>query len=500
MFHLNPSLKDRKKADVLVLPYWQEDKTAEAAFTSKELSKSLKHALNAPLQSKDFKAKEGETALVYIDDEPEARCLLLGFGKKDKQTEETLRRSFGQLTRYCMAKGFNEINLQVPEGLKLHRDALLRSIAEGLLLPNYVFDALKGQESKKADGDKLKVLHRVNLIGPKPAEISIFKEQEEIFEGVYLARDLVNGNADDVTPKFLTQVAKGIAEEFSSVSVTVFDKKRIEKEKMGLLLAVNRGSSSEPAFIILEYKGNKKSKDVTAIVGKGITFDTGGLNLKPTGSMETMKCDMGGAAAVLGVFRAAANLKLAVNLVGVIATTENSIDANSYKPGDVYLSHAGKTVEISNTDAEGRLVLADALSYTVKNIKPARVIDYATLTGAIDVALGNEATGLFSNNDELAKAIVQSGQRTHERVWQMPLWPEYRDLLKSDLADLKSTGGRGGGSITAAKFLEEFVGDVPFAHLDIASTAYLNEVKRYLPKFGTGIAVRLTIDFLKHLK
>jgi len=235
------------------------------------------------------------------------------------------------------------------------------------------------------------------------------------------------------------------------------------------------------------------------IVGKGITFDTGGLNLKPTGGMETMKCDMAGAATVLGVIQAASMLGLKVNVTGVIASTENCIDAKSYKPGDVYEGYAGKSVEIGNTDAEGRLVLADALAYTEKNLKPTRIIDLATLTGAVEVALGNEATGLLSNNDALSDLIASCGGITGERVWRLPMYEEYKDQLKSDVADIKSTGGRSAGCITAAVFLHEFVGKTPWVHLDIAGTAFLNDGKRYLPKHATGVGVRLLISLLEKL-
>jgi leucyl aminopeptidase len=283
------------------------------------------------------------------------------------------------------------------------------------------------------------------------------------------------------------------------VKATVFDKKRIQKEKMGLLLAVNQGSSIDPAFIILEYKGNPKSKDHTVVVGKGVTYDTGGLNLKPTGSMETMKCDMSGAACALGTIHAAASLGLKVNLTAVIPSTDNSIDSKSYKPGDVYSSYLGKTVEIGNTDAEGRLILADALAYASKNLKPTRMINFATLTGACVIALGEETSGLMSNNDPLAESISRAGNETFERAWRLPLFEEYKSQLDSDIADISNTGGREAGTITAALFLQEFVGNTPWAHLDIAGTAYLKKSRRYHPKNGTGVGVRLMIQLLENL-
>jgi len=246
---------------------------------------------------------------------------------------------------------------------------------------------------------------------------------------------------------------------------------------MGLLLAVNRGSSQDPAFIILRYQGDRKLKEHTVFLGKGITFDTGGLNIKQTGQMETMKCDMAGAAAVLGLFRAVAGLGMRVNITGVIASTENAIGPLSYKPGDVYTSHSGKTVEIVNTDAEGRLILADALSYATQHLHPTAMIDLATLTGSVVIALGEEVTGLFSNHRKLAKKLSDAGLVSGERLWELPTYPEYKEQLRSSIADLKNSGGRKAGWITAALFLQEFVGDVPWAHLDIAGTAYLSEMK-----------------------
>jgi leucyl aminopeptidase len=390
----------------------------------------------------------------------------------------------------------SDINVVLPNVESIPQEDIVRGVVEGLLLPNYGFTALKKDSIKD---EKPKFLEKICLVGASKKDLDAAETIKEICKAVYLTRDLVNGNADDVTPQHLARVGMELAKKDKHLKTTVFDKKRIEKEKMGLLLAVNRGSHLDPVFMTIEYKGNPKSTDHTVLVGKGITFDTGGLNLKPTGSMETMKTDMSGAAIILGVMSVIAKLKLKVNVTGVIASTENAIDAKSYKPGDVYCSRAGKTVENGNTDAEGRLVLADALSYAVDHLKPTRIIDFATLTGAIDIALGNEAAGLFTNNDVLADFLIRAGSETGERLWRLPLYEEYREQLRSDIADIKSTGGRSAGSITAAMFLQEFVGKVPWAHLDIAATAYSAEARRYNPKFGTGIGVRLIVSLLQHL-
>ncbi len=490
IFSSAKNYEERKDADLLVLPYVINKKKAKVFAELKGLPKEIE----IPIDLHDFKGKEGEVLFLYHRGNNEKRIVLLGLGDESKLTHEKYRRAYAGLTRGCLSKSITNINIILPKGID---NSCLRGLAEGVLSTNYIFDQLKGKSEEREPA--VFILH-AHLVGANKSQLELVHHLENVYEGVYLARDLVNGNADDVTPQFLSKVANGFSKEFPHVKTTIFDKKRLEKEKMGLLLAVNRGSHIDPALIIVEYKGNAKSKEVTALVGKGVTYDTGGLNLKPTGSMETMKCDMGGAAAVLGTLYAAMKLKLPVNLIGVIPSTENSIDTNSFKPGDVYTSYSGKTVEIGNTDAEGRLILADAISYTIKHYEPTRMIDLATLTGAIDVALGNEASGLFSNNQKLSDKLVKAGEATYERLWPMPMFEEYREQLKSDIADIKNIGGRSGGSITAAKFLEEFVGTkTPWAHLDIARTAFYSEVKRYHPKFGSGVGVRLLVEFLTSL-
>lgn len=489
-FAIVENFDKRKNADILVLPYWKK-KVESAADIGK-----LQTQVQGPIEAGDFVGKEGEVVFLYLQSLPEKRVALLGLGEQEKITVEKLRRAYASLTKACRQKKIKDLNLVVPAIPSLTEENILSGISEGLLLSNYVFEKLK-QHSIKEEPTVL--LKKATLIGVGKKALAITKKISGICEGVYLARNLVNGNADDVNPQYLAHFTKQLAAKLPHVKTTVFDKKRIEKEKMGLLLAVSRGSDVDPAFIIMEYKGNPKSKDNTVIVGKGVTYDTGGLNLKPTGSMETMKCDMGGAATAIGTLFAAATIGLKVNVTVVIPTTENSIGKLSYKPGDVYTSYAGKTVEIGNTDAEGRLILADALAYVKEHLKPTRIIDFATLTGAIEIALGAETTGLMSNQDALADSLMRSGFHTYERLCRLPLYEEYKEQLKSDIADIKNVGGRPGGSITAALFLQEFVGDIPWAHCDIAATAFLSEARRYHPKHGTGIGVRLMIDFLENL-
>lgn len=491
-FFTTPSLKSRKPADLLVLPFWKSDKQAIPAFDTEPFKKIL----SEPLASHDFHGKEGETMLLYVSGQPEKRLALIGLGAQADLTVERLRRAYATITRLCHKKKLKQINLLLPKGPSMAPSDVITGISEGLLLPNYVFTALKRHSIKD---DQPVMLEKATIIEGSKTELAIATKSATVSESVNFVRDLVNGNADDVTPQHLALVARGLEQTCKHVKTTVFDKKRIEKEKMGLLLAVNKGSHLDPAFIIVEYKGNPKSTDRTIVIGKGITYDTGGLLIKPRGGMETMKDDMAGGAAAMGVIHAVASLGLKINVTAVVPTTENSVDAKSYKPGDVYESYAGKTIEIVDTDAEGRLVLADALAYAVKNLKPSRIIDMATLTGAIMVALGEEASGLMSNNDVLADLLVRAGSETGERVWRMPLYEEYKDQLKSDVADMKNIGGRLAGAITAAMFLQEFVGKTPWAHLDIAGTAFHGESKRYTPKHATGVGVRLILSLLESL-
>jgi len=486
------SLKMRKNAELLVIPFWKGKKrSAEMANDPN----SFKELLASPLATGDFHGNEGELLIHYVSGQSEPRIALLGLGLEEGITSEKLRKAYAQVTKLCLSKEIVDINLLLPQCKLMAKEDLVRAVVDGLLLVNYTFHTLK-QATRKAN-DASSTLNKIVLIGAGAPELEIAKKCAILCESVNMVRDLVNGNADDVTPQHLIAVALGLAKTTKQIKTTVFDKKRLEKEKMGLLLAVNRGSHRDPALIIVEYRGNSKSSDHTILVGKGITFDTGGLNLKAGTGMNDMKSDMGGAATVLGVIHAAAELGLKVNVTGVIAATENSIDAKSYKPGDVYTGYAGKSVEISDTDAEGRLVLADAIAYSAAKLKPSRIIDIATLTGAIEVALGNDISGLFSNNDALADSLIRLGYETGEKVWRMPLHEDYRDSLKSDFADMKSTGGRPGSAIKAALFLQDFVGQVPWVHLDIAGTAFIGEARRYFPKHATGVGVRLLVALLE---
>lgn len=479
------SISDCPSADVLVLPFWQGAKGAESASSKT----AFEAEIATLLKSGDFLGKQGETALIYTGKKDSSRLLLLGCGKKSEASAEMFRRAVSVAVKLCQKMGWESLNLECPSGM--HTAAV-----EGLCLASYRFDGLKGESSKE---DKKVPLRKACLLGIDKQKSSECKRAETIAESVNFTRDLINGNADDVTPQYLAETAKKLAKEHSSLKPKILGKKELEKQGLGLLLAVSRGSACDPALILVEYKGRPNSKECIALVGKGVTYDTGGLNLKPTGSMETMKEDMSGAAAVLGTLKAAAKLKLPVNIIGVIPTTENAIGSRSYKPGDVYKSYSGKTVEITNTDAEGRLVLADAISYVQKHYKPTKLIDLATLTGGVVVALGEQVSGLFSNNDQLSEALFQAGEKTFERIWRLPLYDEYKEVLKSKIADLKNCGDRKASSISGALFIQEFISKIPWAHLDIAGTAY-REPKDYHQTPATGVGVRLLVEYLSGQK
>ena len=482
--HVESAVKcdERASADVVVLPFWEGKKRGELACKEATFSE----AIDFPLSCGDFQGKEGETLFLYLPKGKEKRALLLGLGKQSEVTPESLRRSYAKSVKALRAKKLKNANF-------LLATQEYQAIFEGVLLASYSFDMWKTEPDEG--------IETIRFCGVPTACKELLYKTKITTDAVNFVRDLVNRNADDTHVGTLEKIAKELQKSSDKIKTSVLDKKQLEELGMGLHLAVGRGAAQGPALVIVHYKGGGRSEDTTAIIGKGITFDTGGLNLKMTGSIETMKCDMAGAAATLGVIKAAAELKLKRNLIGVLAIAENAIGPLSYKPGDVYRSYSGKTVEISNTDAEGRLVLADALSYIQDKYKPSRLIDLATLTGGIVVALGEMATGFFSNDDALAHALQAAADRTGERLWRMPLYPEYRELLHSSIADLKNSGGRMASAGSAAMFLKQFVKEVPWAHLDIAGTAYLSDIKMhpYHPTLATGVCVRLLIDYLEKL-
>ena len=479
-FHSKP-FSPHDSFECILLPFWEGVVQAAEFSAFHELIAHSSH-------TGDFRGKVGETLLLY---ERGQRVLLFGLGKEDTVTAEGVRRSVASAIRIAQNKKVKKVHVVLPHISKMNKEDVLRAVAEGIFLTNYAFTSMK-HDSLKENPSVL--LEEVIFLGEHPEEA--LNRWDLLSSSVKWVRDLINKNADEVTPQFLAEQATHLAKA-SSCKVNVLGKKEIEREEMGLLLAVNRGSALDPALITLSYHGNAETKEHIVLVGKGITYDTGGLNLKPADGMLTMKCDMAGAATVLAAAHTAAQLKLKVNVTAVVPTTENAIDARSYKQGDVYRAKTGKTVEITNTDAEGRLVLADAIAYTLQHLHPTVIIDVATLTGGVIIALGEEVAGLFSNNDGLAKDLLHSSESTGESIWRLPLPPDYKEMLKSEIADLVNSAGRSASSITAALFLQEFVSGTPWAHLDVAGTAYLTKPKYYNTTKATGFGVRLLVDFLE---
>jgi len=477
MKHIS-SATQRKGADALFLPFFEGKKPAFAG-------KALLTLAQTPLKVGDFSGKAGEALVHYPGKGKEKRIVLIGLGKEKDLTAEGVRIGFGKGVS-LVKKGAKSLNIQIPETKKLSEEEVTEAVSEGVLLSSYVFDTNKSKKEKAPS--------QFTYIG---GDRSVLKRSQVVSEAVCYTRDLVIQNADEITPTYLGQKAKELGKNNAAVKVKVLGRAQIVKEKLGLLEAVSRGSTEEPALIIAEYRGAAKNKPFTALVGKGITYDTGGLNLKPTGGIETMRDDMGGGGAVLGTLRAVIALKLKINLVVVIASTENAIGPKSYKPGDVYEGYSGVKVEVTNTDAEGRLVLADALSYVQKNYSPRRVVNIATLTGGAIVSLGEAASAIMSNDDQIAKDLAEAGEKTYERVWRLPLFEEYRKLLESKVADIKNSGVRKASAIQGGIFLERFIEKTAWAHIDIAGTAFPDSRTSYQPVQATGVGVRLLTRFLE---
>ncbi len=433
----------------------------------------------------------GEEVLTILAAEPR-KVTLIGLGKHESLTLRGARAGITAAGRIAKKQRDAKIALLLPYELpNMDADETAFLVADALAQSDYKYDQYV---TVKKDPKKIAISGTV--IAPDANAKRLTPKAQALAAAVTTVRDLANGPANVVTPTFLAERAAEVCKEVG-VKCTVYGRREIERMKMGGLLAVNRGSSEEPRFVVMEYTP-KKAKTHVALVGKGITFDSGGISIKPSEKMEEMKFDMCGAAAVIGIIEGAARLELPVKLTAVFGATDNLPSGSAYKPGEIITMMNGKTVEIINTDAEGRMLLGDALHFACER-KPDHLIDYATLTGACVVALGSEAAGLFSNSEELARKLIQSGERVGERLWRLPAWDEYKELIRSEWADMKNTGGRWGGAITAAVFLKEFVTCPSWAHLDIAGTAYADSENAREARGATAAGVRVTLDFLQSL-
>ncbi len=446
------------------------------------------------LTKKDFQGKLFETQMFYAGkDGHSTRVFLLGCGASEKMSLETIRKIGSTVAEKISNLRIQNASVMVHtlDNGVLSRSDIVKEFLIGVELFLYQFAEYKSHFEKRADlslnlvvDDSLDSPHNQNAISMA----------RKFSAGVYLARDLVNYPANCATPGFLALQATQLAQELN-LKCQILEEEDMRKLGMGGVLAVSAGSTEPAKFIVLEHNSDKPDLDTIVLIGKGVTFDSGGISIKPADGMERMKTDMSGAAAVMGAMKSAALMDLPIHLVVLIPTTENMPGGNSFRPSDVIRLMNGKTVEVINTDSEGRLILGDALCYADRYQAKA-VIDIATLTGARTVGLGDHAIGLFSNSDQLAGKITRAGEITYERAWRMPLFSEYRDALNSHIADMKNTGGKAGGAIVAAKFLEEFVNEYEWAHLDIAGLVSLEKGSFYRQGYATGIGSRLLTQFL----
>lgn len=450
-----------------------------------KLHSAIKHACA------ETKGKVGGISVIYTHQIIAAeRILLAGVGPRHKITHEQIRLAAGKIVRKVIELGLDEFCIVAQNDLPLKSPIVTSAIVEGACLASYSFDKYRKERKKQP---ALTV-----IVQDQSKVTNIVSKARIISDGVTYTRSIANLPPNECSPAVMAGFAKSLSSR-SKIKCTVMSKSELRKQGFGGISAVGQGSKNEPKLIVMEYNG-KKDQSPILIVGKAVTFDTGGISLKPADKMDEMKFDKCGGCTVLGILKAASELKMPINLVGIIPAVENMPGGESYRPGDIIKMYDGKIAEILNTDAEGRLILFDAISYGIKKYKPKEVIDFATLTGACIVALGANIAGLVSNNDKLAERLKRSSERTGEQVWQLPINEDYMDMIKSDFAEIKNVGpGRVAGAITAAAFLASAAGNTPWAHFDIAGTAWVqtgSKEKSYNPKGATGFGVRLILDYL----
>lgn len=486
------------KTQCAVVLLFEEDKTLPAHL--KEFQRSFPETVDKLRKDGDFKGKFGDMSYFYLPKTPFRRVLLAGCGKKEEFTLEKLRKIGARISLYAKERRWSDIACTLQNlPLKESADKLAQAFCEGALLSLYTFDTLK---TLKKNNNNVK-LNQITLCADDAKQLAAYsrgaKTASILAQCVCATRDLTNNPGNIVTPANMAEEARTIARKTHGVSAEILSLSQIKKLKMGCFLSVTKGSEAPPKFIILKYQPRGAKKTVV-LVGKGVTFDSGGISIKPAEKMHEMKMDMAGAAVVIQAVRACALMKLPVRVIALAPCTENLPSGKAAKPGDIFKSHNGKTVEVQNTDAEGRMILADALSYT-KRFNPDAVIDIATLTGAVQIALGKECCGIVGNDEKLIEKIKAAGDETHERVWQLPLWDEYEeDIKKSTVADFRNIGSPyNAGTIIGGIFLKQFVPDkTPWAHLDIGAVAWTDAKKDYMPGGATGFGVRLLTQFIEN--
>ena len=465
----------------LLVPIWSD---APLSGLAADLDDALDGLISDIVANDGFKAKVGETRTLYTPGRAATRVLLFGLGKEEKFSDTQLRRALGKAAR--AARGLKKTEIAVALA-----DLNVEAATEALIL------GLARYTEFKKDKDATEIETITLLASDAATATESIARAQIIADATLKCRHLVNTPSNLKSPELFAQVAREIGEE-SGLQVTVWDEQKIQDEKMGALYAVGKGSDNPPRFIVVEYAPSGTENDAPiCLVGKGISFDTGGYSLKPSASMEEMKDDMAGAGIVLSVMSAVKAAGIQKRVMGIVASAENMISGNAQRPGDIITARDGTTIEVLNTDAEGRLVLADALVWASEQ-KPAAIVDFATLTGAIGIALGKEGAGLFSNDDDLSAQLIASSETVGEPIWRFPLWEAYDDKMKGNISDLKNiSGDRYAGSITAAVFLRHFVGEgIPWAHLDVAAVSIVKTEKHLTALGATGFGVRLVLDYL----
>ena len=480
------------ETDAILIPILEDDMHNELLLIA---DAALEGRIQAFLNLGDFKGKPKTSSVLYTNGAIKApRIILIGLGNYAEITAEKVRQVAGYTARQTRDMGLKSITVPLPPETQ---DDWAQAAVEAALLSLYEFKEHKTQSDDKDEDNKS--LESLTFLVGSDVEKSliepIIERGRTIANGTMLARDLSNQPGNHLTPTHLAEKAQEVAEA-TGLNCTVFDKATLEEKGFRTLLAVAQGSAEEPRFIILEYTPEGEGHDTVALVGKGITFDTGGISLKSGKGMDEMKHDMSGAAAVLGAMQVIGHLKPNVRVIGVIATTENMPGSTAIKPGDVVTSYSGKTIEIMNTDAEGRLILADALAWTAQ-YQPNGVIDLATLTGAVIACLGHIAAGAMGTDDTLMEKVKNAAEKTHERVWELPLWEDYDEGVKSKVADVQNIGDGTAGTIAGAVFLKKFAEGYPWVHLDIAGTAWGVKGSTYIPETASGYGVRLLVQLIE---
>ena len=468
---------------------------AEPGGATGAVDKALDGAITRLIKAGEIKGKLGELTLVHtLGKIPAVRVVVAGLGKQSEFDADKIRRVTAEACRFLRAKEAKKVATIThgtgAGGIDAQKSA--QAIAEGSILGLYAFRKHITKEPETGEVEELIIVERDDSRLPQLR--SGCDLGKVLAEAACFARDMINEPSNFMTPSDMAQVAEEMAAQ-NGLECTVFGREQMEEMGMGALLGVAKGSRQEPKFIVLKYKGDESTEQALGLVGKGITFDSGGISIKPSAGMEEMKGDMAGGATVIAALRGLAELRPEINVTGLIPATENLPGGGAQKPGDVVKAMNGKTIEVVNTDAEGRLILADALSHGRKTgLSP--LVDVATLTGACHIALGNVCSGAFTNNQELLDKVIKAGEDAGEHMWQMPMYEEYKEQNKSDVADIKNTGGRYGGAITAAQFLAAFVEDTPWVHLDIAGTSESDKEKGYIVKGATGVAVRTLVSLV----